>query len=147
MKVDKIIVHCSASPPSVNYDIDALRRTHVDHNGWSDIGYHEYITRDGALHLGRDLDGNPSTVEKGAHCYGMNNGSYAICMEGGVDEDGNPQENFTHEQWKMFRFRICELLSLFLLTANDVYGHNDLDPGKACPSFSVSHKLFRLEID
>ena len=91
-ETEKIIIHCSATRPSQDIGSNDIDRWHRE-KGWLKIGYHLVITRDGTLELGRDLD------EVGAHAYGHNANSVGVCMVGGIDEDGQPDDNFTSEQW------------------------------------------------
>ena len=44
-----ITVHCSATKPENPFTVEDLRKVHVNQNGWSDIGYHFYITVDGKV--------------------------------------------------------------------------------------------------
>ena len=39
-KINKIIIHCSATPELKDFDVKDIRGWHVEGNGWSDIGYH-----------------------------------------------------------------------------------------------------------
>jgi len=48
-----IIIHCSATPEGRRLDFETCRRDHIRHRGFTDIGYHFYITRDGEIHRGR----------------------------------------------------------------------------------------------
>ena len=79
--VREIIIHCSATPPgwmagrSAADKVAAIRRWHIEDRGWSDIGYHWVIDRDGTLVRGR-----PETVV-GAHTQGHNTGSIGICLD------------------------------------------------------------------
>ncbi len=58
--ITEIIVHCSATPEGEDYTVEQIREWHKG-NGWSDIGYHYVIYRDGSIHVGR-----PESVS-GAH--------------------------------------------------------------------------------
>ena len=51
-EIQKIIVHCTATPEGRNVSVDEIRRWHVKDNGWSDIGYHWIIELDGSLEEG-----------------------------------------------------------------------------------------------
>lgn len=133
-KIDKIIIHCSATPPSMDIDAKEIDRWHKN-KGWSQIGYHFVIKRDGEIEDGRPLE------LIGAHVKGYNKGSIGICLVGGVEE-GNvsePQDNFTPCQWK-------SLSSLLKVMKADykkatIHGHNEFSPQKACPSFNVHVEL------
>jgi N-acetylmuramoyl-L-alanine amidase len=128
MKIKLIALHCSATPPDMDVDAAQMRKWHTD-KGWSDIGYHYVIRRNGEVEIGR-----PEGV-KGAHIYGHNTDSLGICMVGGVDVDGNPDSNFTANQYAALE-RTLDLLTTIYPEA-EVDGHRSFDSGKACPSFDV----------
>ena len=144
MLVNKLIIHCSATKPSMKVtvkDIDGWHRA----RGWSGIGYHWYIDREGCVHGGRDTnrDGNYEN-DIGAHTYGFNRGSLSVCMEGGVDEQNQPEDNFTDAQWDALKLQIIDIQGRHRLNLVEVYGHNDFDKNKACPSFNVREKMKEL---
>ena len=106
-----------------------IREWHVKGNGWSDIGYHGVIRRNGTLESGRPMD------QPGAHTSGHNADSIGICLVGGVKEDGKtPEANFTSEQWATLARVIKELIQKY--PGATVHGHNEFAQ-KACPSFDV----------
>lgn len=139
-----IVVHCAATPPDVDVGADEIRKWHLA-KGWSDIGYHFVVRRNGTVEAGRSLEW------QGAHAEGHNYESIAICLVGGVrrdpdadgkdDEDGPkwdlvPEANFTETQWTSLESLVHLMLKRFPGAA--VIGHRDF-PGvtKACPSFDV----------
>lgn len=130
--IDKLIIHCSATNPKQDIGVEEVRDWHVKGNGWSDIGYHFFIRRDGTLETGRDID------KIGAHVAGQNAGSIGICMAGGIDMSGNAQANFTEQQWKELE-RFVRAFKAEYPKAT-VHGHNEFS-NKACPSFSVQKWL------
>lgn len=143
--IKKLFIHCSATKPSMDIDASTIRDWHVNGNGWSDIGYHEVILRNGAVELGRDLDGDGNSEdETGAHAYGHNKGSYSICMVGGIDEKGNADANFTAAQYRALAERIKTMMHKHGIDADMVFGHRDVDGGKACPSFDVQSFIENL---
>lgn len=113
----------------MNIGVREIREWHKD-RGWSDIGYHYVIRRSGNIELGRSLN------RQGAHVFGHNHNSVGICLIGGVDEDGEPQNNYTNDQLMMLRLLIDGLKSQFKKAK--VLGHRDF-PGvaKDCPCFDV----------
>lgn len=129
-KITRIVVHCAASTPGMNTSAADIRRWHVDENGWRDIGYHYVITRDGTLETGRPLE------QAGAHVAGFNADSIGICLSGGLNDDHQPDANYTRHQFKTLENLLIHLSSKF--PAADVCGHRDLDDGKSCPCFDVS---------
>ena len=79
--INQIIVHCSATPPSMIVGADDIRKWHKA-RGWSDIGYHYVIKRNGVTEKGRDI------TRVGAHAKGHNEDSLGVVLIGGIDEDG-----------------------------------------------------------
>lgn len=143
-KITKIIIHCSATPPDMDIGAEEIRRWHTEGNGWSDIGYHYVIRRDGTVEPGRPV------AKQGAHCAARNGNvaSIGICMVGGVKRDGKRlvvEDNFTRPQWLALRKLVRELQGEFP-AIDTILGHRDLDPGKACPSFSVRDWLIRERV-
>ena len=141
-KTDYVVWHCSATPPSQDIgsaQIDIMHKA----KGWDGIGYALVVRRDGRIETGEGLG------RRGAHVKGLNSVSVGICMIGGVDENGNAENNFTDEQWKAAKHAF-EFLTLLYPDASHV-GHRDLSPDsdgdgrvqkheflKDCPCYSVS---------
>lgn len=131
-EVKYIVVHCSASPPSVYVDKAVIDRWHRT-RGWLMIGYHYVIKRNGEVETGRRLD------QAGAHVQNFNSKSIGICMVGGMsDEDGKtPEDNFTQEQYHSLTKLLLELTFTYFPGA-EILGHRDFpNVHKACPSFDV----------
>lgn len=125
--INRVIIHCAATPPQLDIGAETIRRWHLE-RGWSDIGYHYVIRRNGAVEPGR-------AVEKiGAHVRGHNADSIGVCLVGGVDVKGDPDANFTPEQWASLRALAVGLSHAF---SASVHGHNEF-AAKACPSFDVA---------
>lgn len=126
--INLIVVHCSATPPSMDIGAHEIRQWHLEKN-WSDIGYHNVIRRDGSLEHGRDL------ATSGAHAKGFNQFSLGVCMVGGVDKDNKPENNFTEAQFTTLRGYLDTMSEIFNV---EILGHRDLpNVKKACPSFDV----------
>ena len=144
-----IIIHCSATKAGQCYSFEQCRRDHM-RRGWKDIGYHYYITRDGAVHKGRALE------RVGAHCKGHNKNSIGVCYEGGLDMAGNAADTRTKAQCRSMRRLLEELHERFPDAI--VMGHRDLSPDldgngriepdewmKQCPCFDVLMDYWDLE--
>ena len=130
-RVAFIVVHCAATRPSQDFDVNDIRRMHLQ-RGFLDVGYHFVIKRDGTVQEGRPLD------RQGAHVARFNHLSVGVCMIGGVAEDGvTPENNFTPEQFASLRRVLSDLQHNHFPHA-EILGHRDI-PGvhKACPSFDV----------
>lgn len=160
-EITKIILHCSATPAGVDYDVNRIRGWHINPkdntdgtvtykgkkypsrkhlptdvqnlkgNGWSDIGYHYLIRLDGTVERGRD----ESMV--GAHTVGQNSNSIGICYVGGVDANNKSKavDTRTPEQTRAMDNLIHQLLTKYGPKVT-VHGHNEF-ANKACPSFNV----------
>ena len=130
--VRDIIIHCSATPEGRDYTVADITRWHRQ-RGFSTIGYHYVIYRDGSIHCGRNID------SIGAHCQGHNTGSIGICYIGGVAADGHtPKDTRTPQQRQALRTQVEALQRLY--PGATVHGHNDY-AAKACPSFCVETDL------
>lgn len=126
--VDKLIIHCSATPQGKDFTVGDIRRWHLTRD-FADIGYHYVVYRDGSVHRGR-----PERMV-GAHTTGQNPRSIGICYIGGLAADGKtPKDTRTPEQRAALVKLVRELRSRF--PGASVHGHNEF-ANKACPSFDV----------
>jgi hypothetical protein len=135
MKHKYITVHASATKTSQDIGVEEITEWHQA-RGYRTIGYHLVIRRDGTVQPGRDIN------IRGAHVKGYNTSNIGICLIGGVDDDGKPENNFTNEQWLTLWYVISELMRRYGIELENVKGHRDW-PGvkKACPCFDVQDKL------
>ena len=135
--INKIIIHCAATPEGKDYTVDQIRQWHTtpkpNGNGWKDIGYHFVIYRDGSVHPGRPIE------QIGAHTSGYNANSIGICYIGGCAKDGKtPKDTRTPEQKAALVKLVAELRRRFPNAS--VHGHNEF-ANKACPSFNVQKEF------
>lgn len=134
--INEIIVHCSATPEGKDYSVADIRKWHKQ-QGWSDIGYHYVVYRDGTIRDGRDVN------ISGAHCVNHNAHSIGVCYIGGVASDGKtPKDTRTPSQRIALKQLLTELLMLYPNAR--IYGHHDFDKGKACPSFDARNEYKAL---
>ncbi|MDE5785552.1 MAG: N-acetylmuramoyl-L-alanine amidase [Duncaniella sp.] len=132
-KINKIIIHCSATAEGRDYTVAQIREWHVKGNGWRDIGYHYVIYRDGSVHTGRPLE------QTGAHTSGHNANSIGICYIGGYAADSKtPKDTRTEAQRIALRRLVKELQEKY--PGATVHGHNEF-ANKACPCFDVRKDL------
>lgn len=125
--ITEIIIHCSATPPEMDIgrkEIDLWHRK----RGWLMIGYHRVIRRDGTIEVGRKIE------MAGAHARGHNKQSIGICLVGGVNGNGKPDDNFEREQRAALFNLVGELHGRW--PEARILGHNEISH-KACPSFDV----------
>ena len=136
-KIDKIILHCAATPEGKDFTVGNIRNWHLQ-RGFTDIGYHFVIYRDGSVHRGRPVE------YAGAHTTGQNQNSIGICYIGGCAADGRtPKDTRTPEQrFALFKL-VHELMQKYNISISKVFGHREF-ANKACPSFDMN--IFRKEL-
>ncbi len=146
-KIDKIILHCSATNEGQNFTIADITRWH-NQRGFKTIGYHFVIYLDGSIHKGRDIS------EIGAHVVGQNSNSIGICYIGGLDSNGKAKDTRTEAQKASMVKLVAELKGQF--PNAEVLGHRDYSPDrngdgiieewewmKSCPCFDVKKEFPR----
>lgn len=133
--IDNIIIHCSDTSIVMDIGAKEIDEWHKE-RGWSGIGYHYVIRRNGVIEMGRDLDKDGKVLEHvGAHVQGYNKNSIGICWVGGrygID-------NRTNEQKVSMKTLVLLLKELF--SNAEIKGHNEFNPNKLCPSFDVQEWL------
>lgn len=129
--ITEIIVHCTATPEGKDYTVDDIRRWHKE-QGWSDIGYHYVIYRDGSIHEGRDVK------YSGAHCTGHNANSIGVVYVGGVSKDGKTAKDTRTKAQKRALLQVMRTLRAAYPSAR-IYGHRDFAK-KECPSFDAKEE-------
>ncbi|GGD03289.1 LysM peptidoglycan-binding domain-containing protein [Pyruvatibacter mobilis] len=155
---DHLIVHVTATPPSVDFNAGRIDADHRK-KGYKKNGYHIVVLRDGKAEVhvkfgpdelqARMIDGARVRTfsEPGAHVgssgRGWNKRSIGVVLVGGVDEDGNPENNATEAQLETLRMLIDALMEDFDIPLANVMGHRDLiakagkGGPKECPCFDV----------
>ena len=137
-RINKIIVHCSATPEGRDYTVNQIKKDHKE-QGWSDIGYHYVIYRDGSIHEGRNVD------IIGAHCEGYNSNSIGVCYIGGLENKPNVEykklkaKDTRTEAQKKALIELLSKLKKYYPEAK-IYGHHDFNKGKDCPSFDAKNE-------
>ena len=127
-EINKIILHCTATPEGRHVDVDTIRRWHKE-RGFVDIGYHYVVYLDGSVHHGRPEE------RMGAHCLGYNAKSIGVCYVGGLDADGRPKDTRTPAQRDALRRLVASLREKFPRAS--LHCHNEF-ANKECPCFSIS---------
>lgn len=133
--INEIIIHCSATPEGKDYTVEQIKQWHKQ-RGFSDIGYHYVIYRDGSIHSGRPIE------RIGAHCLKHNAHSIGVCYIGGVAKDGKtPKDTRTDAQKESLIKLIKELKAKYPKAT--VHGHREY-ANKACPSFDAKNEYKNL---
>jgi|TARA_R110001583_G_scaffold64724_1_gene187495 N-acetylmuramoyl-L-alanine amidase len=128
-KIDKLIVHCSATPEFKEFDVEDITEWHLT-RGWSDCGYHIVIKLDGTVQTGRPIS------KVGAGVYGKNRGSIHICYIGGMDRT---MDNWIDTRTAAQKLSLTEVLTNLKkqYPASKIFGHNDFTNKKVCPCFDA----------
>ena len=130
--INKIIVHCTGTPEGRNHTVEDIRAWHKA-QGWKDIGYHFLVDIDGKEFEGRPIE------QIGAHCSGYNADSIGIVYVGGMTKDMKAAKDTRTDKQKETLKAIIDRLKTKFQKAN-VFGHNDFNKGKACPSFDAKNE-------
>lgn len=120
----RFIVHCSDTPDTRDVTASEIRKWHLA-NGWSDIGYHFVIRRDGSIEFGRNL------AVVGSHVKGHNFDSVGVCLVGRRDFDPR-QFDALRRLWSMMKLVNKDMTA---------HGHCEFSAFKTCPNFDVAHVL------
>lgn len=127
----RIVVHCTATREGAWYDAADIDRWHRE-RGWSGIGYHAVVLLDGRVEPGR------SEHSPGAHVAGHNADSLAVVYVGGLAADGRtPSDTRTQAQQAALLSVVQGWQRQYGIPSERVFGHYELDPKKACPSFAM----------
>ena len=133
--INEIIIHCTATPEGRDYTVDDIRRWHKA-RGFSDVGYHYVIYRNGHIMDGRDVD------LVGAHCAGHNTNSIGVCYVGGMDAaNKNPKDTRTLAQKATLLSLLMDLRKLYPRAR--IRSHRDF-ANKACPSFDATKEYSKI---
>lgn len=135
--INEVILHCTATPEGVDKTVEEIKRDHIKNRGWSDIGYHYVIYRDGTIHAGRNID------IIGSHCAGHNSKSIGVVYVGGVTSKLKPKDTRTPAQVSSLLRLVHKLMDMYKLTPAQIKGHCEY-ANKACPSFDMNQ--FRKDL-
>lgn len=134
-KINKIIVHCTATPAGRNVTAKEIDTWHRQ-RGFNGIGYHYVVKLDGVVEKGRP-------VEKiGAHCKDQNANSIGVVYVGGMCHDNTkPMDTRTPEQRVALSKLIAELKRTY--PGATIHSHYEFAP-KACPCFDAAKEYAEL---
>ena len=137
-EITHIVIHCSATIEGHYYNANDINRWHLD-RGWSGIGYHYVIGLAGEIEIGRNVNYD------GAHVYGENKDTIAICLIGGLGKDTDPKENsFTKDTFMVLDDMLRKLMCIY--PKAKILGHRDFpDVAKACPCMDVADFISGME--
>jgi len=121
-ETDQVVIHHTGNPTDDDLSVVEINASHQA-RGWSCIGYHYVIRKDGTVEIGRPH----WTV--GAHAYGHNSHTIGVHVCGNF-EIGEP----TSEQIESTAMLLANLCTDYGLTIDrdSIVGHRELMP-TACP--------------
>lgn len=128
--IDLIVLHCTASPDYLDIGVKEIRQWHLD-RGWSDIGYHYVVRRNGEIEAGR-----PEHI-MGAHARGVNSRSIGICWVGITQPSPEQEKSLVGlTNWLRGKHNI---------KIENVKGHKEaVKTSKTCPNLNMNK--FRAEL-
>ena len=133
--INKIIVHCSATPEGRAVTVEDIDRWHRE-QGFDCIGYHFVVYLDGSVHSGRPVE------KVGAHCISHNKNSIGVCYIGGLAKDcKTPRDTRTPEQKKALLALLKELKAQYPQAS--IHGHLEF-AAKYCPCFDAQKEYREL---
>lgn len=121
-RITRIVIHHTGNPTDDDLSAEQIHRSHLN-MGWSGIGYHFVIRKEGTVELGRPVDC------VGAHAEGFNYCSIGVhvCGNFNIAEPTKAQL----DTLPMLIADICDAYGLIAAT-DVVVGHRDL-MATACP--------------
>lgn len=128
-RTDLIVVHHTGNPTDDDLSAEDIHQSHLN-QGWSGIGYHFVIRKNGQVEEGRPV------WAIGAHAYGENSHSIGVHVCGNFEE-AEP----TQYQIESLAYLLGWLCDTFGLDpATDIVGHRDL-MATACPGKNLYNML------
>ena len=136
-ELTRLVVHHTDTYENMDTSVEDIDDWHKQ-RGWSEIGYHFVIRRDGRIQVGRDIE------KTGAHARagGFNRKSVGIAFVGGKvgssRRGGNQRSKttFTDKQWEAFDRFLSDWHRVF--PNSQILGHNDTDRTHTDPEFDVA---------
>lgn len=124
--VHTVFLHCSASDVASHDDVSVMRQWHLA-RGWSDVGYHFFINKNGNIQTGRPVALIPAAQA------GLNTGTIAVCLH------GLEVSKFTSLQFQS-AVALCQAIDAAYTDRIRFRGHREVS-SKACPVFNYRHVL------
>jgi Caspase domain/N-acetylmuramoyl-L-alanine amidase len=122
--------------------VEAMRRVHMQTNGWSDIAQHITIGPDGSVWSGRHLDRSPASAV--GHNGSASDGPLMIELVGDFDTG---QEKFEGAQAQATYRCVAAICKAFELPLKNIRFHREFTSQKTCPGSSLSLDAFRAEVE
>ena len=132
--ITRVFLHCTASDNKTLKGVTLVEEVNRWHqaNGWSGVGYHEMIDKEGSVMSARPAE-RQGAAQLGKDQQG-NVGAYAMCIHGNWE--------FTTASMEAVVVRCRVIDDAFKLAGLSVtfHGHREIDP-KPCPVFDYGRLL------
>jgi len=141
-KIENLVWHCSDTPSTFDVTKHHIEQWHIKDNGWSRVGYHLLVRRNGSLDIMIPFDRSSNiTIDELANgAKGFNSNSIHFCWAGGKNND----DNRTDAQ-KATMEAVTEMM-VMLFPDIKVLGHNQINSYKYCPSFNLTAWLRTIDV-
>lgn len=123
-RIEKVFLHCSDSDVAKHDNIETIKEWHLK-RGFTDIGYHYVILKDGSICIGRDIEKIPASQK------GYNTNTIAICLTG--------SKKFSKKQFESLK-QLCEAIKQEYNDKITFHGHCEVS-NKSCPVFDYKKVL------
>ena len=131
-KTDYIVLHHAEAVKCTAQDVHSWHRA----NGWTGIGYHFFVRKDGTIYCGRPIN------VVGAHVQGMNSCSVGICAEG----DYHTKEKTMPQAQKKSIIELCQYLKKNYYPNAKIVGHREIGdsncPGRYYPLDEIKNMKY-----
>ena len=131
-KTDYIVLHHAEAVKCTAQDVHSWQRA----NGWTGIGYHFFVRKDGTIYRGRPIN------VVGAHVQGMNSCSIGICAEG----DYHTKEKTMPQAQKKSIIELCQYLKKNYYPNAKIVGHREIGdsncPGRYYPLDEIKNMKY-----
>lgn len=140
-KISSVHMHHTWRPRRQNFrglhTIEAMRRFHMETQGWSDIAQHLTIDPQGGLWTGRNWNLAPASAA--GHNGSSADGPFMIEMVGDFDRGQDP---FDGEQRAAAVAVVAHLMQAWGLADDALKFHNQLTNQKSCPGTAIDRTAF-----
>ncbi|MGD9727918.1 MAG: peptidoglycan recognition family protein [Nitrospiraceae bacterium] len=143
-----IIMHHSQTKDGTTKDFDAIKKYHMEVNGWSNIGYHYVIE---AVNGKYEVLPGRAEDQKGAHTKELtfNAEGLGICLVGNFDILVPAAA-----QWQVALELVRGLMKKYGIASKNVLGHREaqaigglpVEQRKTCPGKAFNMDLFRAAL-
>lgn len=131
-KTDYIVLHHAEAVKCTAQDVHSWHRA----NGWTGIGYHFFVRKDGTIYRGRPIN------VVGAHVHGMNSCSVGICAEG----DYHTKDKSMPQAQKKAIIELVKYLKENYYPNAKIVGHKEIGdsncPGKYYPLDEIKNMKY-----